>query len=97
MCGIVGYTNVRKTEAADPAILAAMCQTIMHRGPDDQGIYVHGQTGLGMRRLSIVDLHTGHQPISNETESMWCSVRSPVNSWLVNWQLWSALKVSGAP
>lgn len=49
----------------------AMCQVIRHRGPDDQGIYVNGQVGLGIRRLSIIDLSTGHQPISNEDGSVW--------------------------
>jgi asparagine synthase (glutamine-hydrolysing) len=87
MCGIVGYTNVRKTDAADPAILAAMCQTIIHRGPDDQGIYTHKQTGLGMRRLSIIDLHTGHQPISNETKSIWVVLNGEIYNYreLATW------------
>lgn len=71
MCGIVGYSHVSPSEHADPVILADMCGTIIHRGPDDQGIYTHGQTGLAMRRLSIIDLHTGHQPIANETETVW--------------------------
>ena len=48
-----------------------MCQTIVHRGPDDEGIYVHGRAGLGMRRLSIIDLSTGHQPIHNEDRRIW--------------------------
>ncbi|MBK8277216.1 MAG: asparagine synthetase B, partial [Nitrospira sp.] len=71
MCGIVGYSHVSPSEHADPVVLADMCGTIIHRGPDDQGIYTHGQTGLAMRRLSIIDLHTGHQPIANETETVW--------------------------
>ncbi len=48
-----------------------MCQTIVHRGPDDEGIYVQGSVGLGMRRLSIIDLSGGHQPIHNEDETIW--------------------------
>lgn len=48
-----------------------MCDQIRHRGPDDEGIYVDGACGIGMRRLSIIDLATGHQPISNEDGSMW--------------------------
>ena len=43
-----------------------MCAAMIHRGPDDEGIYTDGCLGLGMRRLSIIDLKTGHQPISNE-------------------------------
>jgi asparagine synthase (glutamine-hydrolysing) len=48
-----------------------MCQTIVHRGPDDEGIYAQGRVGLGMRRLSIIDLSGGHQPIHNEDETVW--------------------------
>lgn len=48
-----------------------MCAEIRHRGPDDEGVYVDGGCGIGMRRLSIIDLSTGHQPISNEDGSVW--------------------------
>src|SRR5262249_19760385 len=48
-----------------------MCQTIVHRGPDDEGLYASGRVGLGMRRLSIIDLSTGHQPIHNEDRTVW--------------------------
>lgn len=48
-----------------------MCQTIVHRGPDDEGIYAQGSVGLGMRRLSIIDLSGGHQPIHNEDQTVW--------------------------
>jgi asparagine synthase (glutamine-hydrolysing) len=48
-----------------------MCQTIVHRGPDDEGIYAHGAVGLGMRRLSIIDLAGGKQPIHNEDKTVW--------------------------
>jgi asparagine synthase (glutamine-hydrolysing) len=48
-----------------------MCQSIVHRGPDDEGIYVHKGVGLGMRRLSIIDLPGGRQPIHNEDETIW--------------------------
>jgi asparagine synthase (glutamine-hydrolysing) len=48
-----------------------MCDVMAHRGPDDEGIHAHGQLALGMRRLSIVDLATGHQPLSNEDGSIW--------------------------
>ena len=49
----------------------AMCDQIRHRGPDDEGIFVEGPCGIGMRRLSIIDLSSGHQPISNEDASLW--------------------------
>ncbi len=48
-----------------------MCQTIVHRGPDDEGVYTRGPVGLGMRRLSIIDLSGGRQPIHNEDQSVW--------------------------
>ena len=48
-----------------------MCQTIVHRGPDDEGTYTSGPVGLGMRRLSIIDLSGGHQPIHNEDKTVW--------------------------
>ena len=48
-----------------------MCQSIVHRGPDDEGMYVKGNVGLGMRRLSIIDLAGGHQPIHNEDKTVW--------------------------
>lgn len=69
MCGIAGF--FRKNQAADAALVKAMCDRIRHRGPDDEGYYVEGGCALGMRRLSIIDLNTGHQPISNEDESVW--------------------------
>jgi len=54
-----------------PALVKAMADTIAHRGPDDEGFYISGPVGLGFRRLSIIDLHTGHQPISNEDGTVW--------------------------
>lgn len=57
--------------SADRAVISRMCRTIAHRGPDDEGIHVAGGVGLGMRRLSIIDLPTGRQPIHNEDRSVW--------------------------
>ena len=61
----------RPDEAVDAANVHRMCQTIVHRGPDDEGIYAQGPVGLGMRRLSIIDLSGGHQPIHNEDQTVW--------------------------
>jgi asparagine synthase (glutamine-hydrolysing) len=61
---------LRRGEAQADAV-RAMCGTIVHRGPDDEGIHMSGGCGIGMRRLSIIDLSTGHQPIANEDESLW--------------------------
>ena len=69
MCGIAGY--FLRDDAARKATVRAMCDVIRHRGPDDEGFHVDGPCGIGMRRLSIIDLHTGHQPISNEDGSVW--------------------------
>jgi asparagine synthase (glutamine-hydrolysing) len=63
MCGIAGKSG--GTPVGEPEILR-MCDAIAHRGPDDWGTFIEGGTGLGMRRLSIVDLAGGHQPMSNE-------------------------------
>jgi len=70
VCGIAGMVG-RTGEVLDPAAVHRMCQTIIHRGPDDEGIYAQGPAGLGMRRLSIIDLSGGHQPIHNEDQSVW--------------------------
>ena len=70
MCGIAGILQFERDYRADPAALRAMCQIMAHRGPDDDGFYTDGPAGIGMRRLSIVDLATGHQPISNEDGSL---------------------------
>ena len=69
MCGIAGFV-LREGVAGLPAV-RNMCDRIVHRGPDDSGYYVDGPCGIGMRRLSIIDLSTGHQPISNEDGTIW--------------------------
>ena len=71
MCGIAGILEFGRDKRASAAALREMCRVMMHRGPDDEGLYNDGCLGIGMRRLSIVDLATGHQPISNEDGSLW--------------------------
>ena len=71
MCGICGVFHYGPNQHADNAALLAMNQQIVHRGPDDYGTLVDDGTGLAMRRLSIIDLKTGHQPLSNEDGSVW--------------------------
>jgi asparagine synthase (glutamine-hydrolysing) len=66
MCGISGILNLDHREPVSVAALKAMNNNIVHRGPDDAGFFVSGHIGLGMRRLIIVDLQTGQQPMSNE-------------------------------
>ena len=69
MCGIAGYVLRERTARVE--LVRSMCGRIRHRGPDDEGFHVDGGCALGMRRLSIIDLATGHQPISNEDRSVW--------------------------
>src|SRR5437762_8924153 len=76
MCGIAGF--VESSDVTSPLSLPAahaalhqMCDVIRHRGPDDEGIWVDEGVALGMRRLSIIDLSTGHQPIHNEDRTVW--------------------------
>ncbi|MBV9623752.1 MAG: asparagine synthase (glutamine-hydrolyzing) [Acidobacteria bacterium] len=71
MCGIAGILEFKDDNAADRALVARMCKVMAHRGPDDQGVYAEGRIAVGMRRLSIVDLAGGHQPITNEDGSVW--------------------------
>jgi asparagine synthase (glutamine-hydrolysing) len=72
MCGIAGFVRTnRETSPHDEALVHQMCQTIVHRGPDDEGIYAKYGVGLGIRRLSIIDLAGGHQPVHNEDQTIW--------------------------
>jgi asparagine synthase (glutamine-hydrolysing) len=71
MCGIAGIVGSERSYVADAADIRRMCQTIVHRGPDDEGVHVAGRVGLGMRRLSVIDLSTGRQPIHNEDRTVW--------------------------
>lgn len=68
MCGICGKYS---PSGAQPEEINHMLDSIAHRGPDDSGSYVRGRIGLGNRRLSIIDLHSGRQPISNEDGTIW--------------------------
>ena len=71
MCGICGIFLTDPEAQVDRSLLDRMNGTLAHRGPDDEGSYVSGPVGLAMRRLSIIDLDSGHQPLCNEDESIW--------------------------
>src|ERR1700678_3917763 len=71
MCGIAGILEFGRDARANATALREMCRVISHRGPDDEGFYTDGAAGIGMRRLSIVDVAGGHQPISNEDGTLW--------------------------
>jgi asparagine synthase (glutamine-hydrolysing) len=70
MCGICGIAAAERGQKIDPDTLRRMADVIEYRGPDDAGIYVSGPVGLAMRRLSIIDLERGKQPIDNEDRSV---------------------------
>lgn len=69
MCGLVGFVHQKEKEEAQK-IVHSMADCIIHRGPDDEGYYVDGAVALGFRRLSIIDLRSGRQPMSNEDDSL---------------------------
>ena len=71
MCGIAGIVGSSRSDRIEEAAVRRMCDAIVHRGPDDEGLLAQQNVGLGMRRLSIIDLAGGHQPIFNEDRSAW--------------------------
>jgi asparagine synthase (glutamine-hydrolysing) len=71
MCGICGQYNFGDSAPVQRRTIEAMTKSLVHRGPDDEGYYIEGPLGLGFRRLSIIDLAGGHQPMSDWEESIW--------------------------
>jgi len=71
MCGICGIFLCERRQRVSRDALAAMNRRIAHRGPDDDGFFVEENVGLAMRRLSIIDVKTGHQPLANESQDVW--------------------------
>src|SRR4249919_2944542 len=72
MCGISGiFTFNRDCGEAERAAVQAMNHRLVHRGPDDEGLYLSGPIALGHRRLSIIDVATGKQPMANEDQTVW--------------------------
>jgi len=78
MCGICGIVQAKNEIPIPNSLLRAMCQTIVHRGPDDEGIFIEKNVALGTRRLSIIDVEGGHQPLSNEDGSIWIAYNGEV-------------------
>lgn len=70
MCGICGIAYTDAGKSVDVDVLSRMCHSIRHRGPDEGGQHIAGAVGLGIRRLSIIDVEAGHQPVSNETSTV---------------------------
>src|SRR5438034_10682451 len=71
MCGICGQFNFGDGAQVLRRTIVDMTDSLVHRGPDDQGHHFDGPLGLGFRRLSIIDLAGGHQPMSDREESVW--------------------------
>lgn len=78
MCGIAGFTGSPGDSGTRRAILEDMLKSIYHRGPDEEGLYLDGDAALGIRRLSIIDLKTGNQPIHNEDKNIWVACNGEI-------------------
>ena len=82
MCGICGQYNFESMAPVRRAVIEAMTKSITHRGPDDEGYYLAGPLGLGFRRLSIIDLASGHQPMSDQEETVWVIFNGEIYNFL---------------
>jgi len=82
MCGITGIVNRERESHVSRAVVQHMCDAITHRGPDDEGIFVSANVGLGMRRLCIIDVEGGRQPIHNEDHSVWVVFNGEIYNFL---------------
>jgi asparagine synthase (glutamine-hydrolysing) len=78
MCGICGQYHFGNGQPASRAAVTAMTRAISHRGPDDEGFHFDGPLGLGFRRLSIIDLAGGHQPMSDADETVWVAFNGEI-------------------
>jgi asparagine synthase (glutamine-hydrolysing) len=82
MCGIAGYFNLKEDKPPDRELLGRMVNMIRHRGPDEFGAFIDNNCALGQARLSIIDLETGSQPLSNEDESLWITFNGEIFNYL---------------
>ncbi|MGB7761585.1 MAG: asparagine synthase (glutamine-hydrolyzing) [Bryobacteraceae bacterium] len=82
MCGICGKLSFEQGASVDVGLIHGMLDTIRHRGPDDEGVYLGGQVALGHRRLSIIDLGGGHQPLCNEDGTIWIVFNGEIYNYL---------------
>jgi len=81
MCGIVGLLNFDGAPV-DEDIVRKMCASLVHRGPDDEGVYIADGIGLGHRRLSIIDLVSGHQPLGNKDKTIWITYNGEIYNYV---------------
>ena len=82
MCGICGQVRVAHDRPVDQEMVRRMARTMFHRGPDDEGYFFDGSLGFGFRRLSIIDLAGGHQPMSDGEESVWVVFNGEIYNYL---------------
>lgn len=83
MCGICGIVNLDNQAAVDAGQLQAMCDSLIHRGPDDEGKFLQGCVGLGSRRLAVIDLSSqGHMPMSSEDQRYWITYNGEIYNFL---------------
>lgn len=82
MCGIVGIYNFGNSRPVERVKLTQMCNIIKHRGPDSDGFFLNNNIGLGIRRLAIIDLQTGNQPIHNEDKTLWLVLNGEIYNFL---------------
>lgn len=82
MCGICGVYEFDKEARVDHFLIKRMCDSLIHRGPDEEGIHVDKNMGLGHRRLSIIDLSTGQQPLCNEDKTIWIVFNGEIYNYL---------------
>src|SRR5687767_6251442 len=82
MCGIYGQFNYATGCPVRQEDVEAATRTLAHRGPDDEGYFIDGPLGLGFRRLSIIDLGGGHQPMSDAAESVWVVFNGEIYNFL---------------
>ena len=77
MCGIAGVVDVQ-ARSVEPSLVRRFCDVLAHRGPDDEGYYVKGPVALGQRRLAILDLAGGRQPMGNEDGTVWITFNGEI-------------------
>lgn len=82
MCGICGVVRVEPPEPVDEDVLRRMRDTMVHRGPDDEGLVISGNVGFGHRRLAIIDLSGGHQPMSTADGTLWVTFNGEIYNFL---------------
>lgn len=82
MCGIAGIINFNYSNKVDQDVLELINDAIKHRGPDDEGFYIDRNIGLGHRRLSIIDIEGGHQPMTNEDGTIWIVYNGEIYNYL---------------